>query len=377
MSFKREGNDFSALNILKKRRVAELLAYDVPDDEATLMASGRYACTVCYHRPVFDTLDILIVHRKGKKHAANLQRQYHKQQEIADLQLKRVQREYLKRENSKSQNKSDSSSDKQTAPLIVEAQKAAQKTLLKAAPYNSCVKLGRSKPSRDEAQSSGSEKKLFFQPNTSGQTFGGAPGAYVPKRLRNATQNTSTSSEKHAMSASDQKNKLTDLSAAKNILPSEQDSSILVMSTLLPPPPPPTLPPTSYTNNDTVAFLEVPCASSAMSMEEQSQSCSRDSLEKGECQLKDTLTEDSQEKKRRQAEVQYYVKMKSDGWIKDHRTGKWVRDDDVEQYYLVNRQRDMTVVVGPSESRGLYHVTKSNHRVIRDHVIGSEIRSKC
>ncbi|NXT87056.1 SCNM1 protein, partial [Anhinga rufa] len=28
----------------------------------------RYACTVCAHRPVFDTLDVLTVHRAGKKH---------------------------------------------------------------------------------------------------------------------------------------------------------------------------------------------------------------------------------------------------------------------------------------------------------------------
>lgn len=31
----------------------------------------RYACTVCFHRPVFDTLDMLTVHRTGKKHIAS------------------------------------------------------------------------------------------------------------------------------------------------------------------------------------------------------------------------------------------------------------------------------------------------------------------
>lgn len=28
----------------------------------------RYTCLVCSYRPVFDTVDMLTVHRKGKKH---------------------------------------------------------------------------------------------------------------------------------------------------------------------------------------------------------------------------------------------------------------------------------------------------------------------
>uniref|UniRef100_A0A9J8BTA5 Sodium channel modifier 1 zinc-finger domain-containing protein n=1 Tax=Cyprinus carpio carpio TaxID=630221 RepID=A0A9J8BTA5_CYPCA len=38
----------------------------IPDDEATLMKNG--SCLVCSHRPVFDTVDMLMVHRKGKRH---------------------------------------------------------------------------------------------------------------------------------------------------------------------------------------------------------------------------------------------------------------------------------------------------------------------
>jgi hypothetical protein len=33
----------------------------------------RLSCTVCYHRPIFDTLEMLLVHRQGKKHAAGTQ----------------------------------------------------------------------------------------------------------------------------------------------------------------------------------------------------------------------------------------------------------------------------------------------------------------
>uniref|UniRef100_H9GLE9 Sodium channel modifier 1 n=1 Tax=Anolis carolinensis TaxID=28377 RepID=H9GLE9_ANOCA len=52
----------------QKRRVADLLANYIPEDEALLLRDGRYSCSVCFHRPVFDTLDMLTVHRSGKKH---------------------------------------------------------------------------------------------------------------------------------------------------------------------------------------------------------------------------------------------------------------------------------------------------------------------
>uniref|UniRef100_A0A8C3J0B3 Sodium channel modifier 1 n=1 Tax=Calidris pygmaea TaxID=425635 RepID=A0A8C3J0B3_9CHAR len=71
MSFKREGDDPDQLGVLQKRRVADLLANYIPEDEALLLRSGRYACTVCAHRPVFDTLDVLTVHRAGKKHTSS------------------------------------------------------------------------------------------------------------------------------------------------------------------------------------------------------------------------------------------------------------------------------------------------------------------
>ncbi|KAG9345306.1 hypothetical protein JZ751_009852 [Albula glossodonta] len=75
MSFKREGDDSSQLNILKKRRVADLLSNFIPEDEAALMKNGRYTCLVCSYRPVFDTVDMLTVHRKGKRHLEDHQRQ--------------------------------------------------------------------------------------------------------------------------------------------------------------------------------------------------------------------------------------------------------------------------------------------------------------
>ncbi|XP_068518944.1 sodium channel modifier 1 isoform X2 [Anas acuta] len=72
MSFKRDGDEPGQLAALQKRRVAELLASYIPEEEALLLRSGRYACTVCAHRPVFDTLEVLAVHRAGRKHLGRL-----------------------------------------------------------------------------------------------------------------------------------------------------------------------------------------------------------------------------------------------------------------------------------------------------------------
>uniref|UniRef100_A0AC11ER83 Sodium channel modifier 1 n=1 Tax=Ovis aries TaxID=9940 RepID=A0AC11ER83_SHEEP len=78
MSFKREGDDWSQLNVLKKRRVGDLLASYIPEDEALMLRDGRFACAICPHRPVLDTLAMLTAHRAGKKHLSSLQLFYGK-----------------------------------------------------------------------------------------------------------------------------------------------------------------------------------------------------------------------------------------------------------------------------------------------------------
>lgn len=96
MSFKREGDDKNQLGILRKRRVRELLGIAVPEDEAYLMSNGRFACLVCGHRPVFDTVDMLIVHRQGKKHLANAEFEAEKKDDLQKLIEKRKHDQYLK-----------------------------------------------------------------------------------------------------------------------------------------------------------------------------------------------------------------------------------------------------------------------------------------
>ncbi|KAK2845123.1 hypothetical protein Q5P01_011782 [Channa striata] len=131
MSFKREGDDKSQLNILKKRRVADLLTRFIPEDEATLMKNGRYACLVCSCRPVFDTLDTLTVHRKGKRHLEGLKAFYGKKARLRNEITKRQHENYVQTEDRRQEPSS-------SAPLLTETRKLTHHALLKTAPYNSC-----------------------------------------------------------------------------------------------------------------------------------------------------------------------------------------------------------------------------------------------
>ncbi|XP_057257647.1 sodium channel modifier 1 [Pezoporus wallicus] len=127
MSFKREGDDPAELGVLQKRRVADLLASYIPEEEALLLRSGRYACTVCAHRPVFDTLDVLSVHRAGRKHRSSLQRFYGRKGSGEDTAQKLQPKEEVQAEGS-------------PAPLLARTRRIAQSALLKAAPYSSCCR---------------------------------------------------------------------------------------------------------------------------------------------------------------------------------------------------------------------------------------------
>ncbi|XP_029359297.1 sodium channel modifier 1 [Echeneis naucrates] len=131
MSFKREGDDKSQLNILKKRRVADLLSNFIPEDEAALMKNGRYTCLVCSSRPVFDTVDMLTVHRNGKRHLEGLKSFYGKKTQLKNEITKRQHENFIQAEN-KEQEPSSS------APLLAQTRKLTHHALLKTAPYNSC-----------------------------------------------------------------------------------------------------------------------------------------------------------------------------------------------------------------------------------------------
>ncbi|CAL8287670.1 unnamed protein product [Merluccius merluccius] len=150
MSFKREGNDPSQLNILKKRRVADLLAHFIPEDEAALLKNGSYACLVCTYRPVFDTVDMLTVHRKGRRHLEGMKWFYGKKTRVKNEVAKRRHANYVQEEDGGQAEREEPSS---SAPLLVQTRKITHHALLKTVPYNSCHK----KTSKASEQGSGSD----------------------------------------------------------------------------------------------------------------------------------------------------------------------------------------------------------------------------
>ncbi|XP_071583461.1 sodium channel modifier 1 [Heliangelus exortis] len=168
MSFKREGDDPSQLGVLQKRRVADLLANYIPEDEALLLRSGRYSCTVCAHRPIFDTLDVLTAHRAGKKHLGSLQRFYGRNRSPQDVAPRPQQEEEAPREGAGGQ-----------APLLARTRRITRSALLKAAPYSSCCRrMGlEGNSSRSGVTGTGLSPKPPEPPRKEGGAGTASPGA--------------------------------------------------------------------------------------------------------------------------------------------------------------------------------------------------------
>ncbi|NWZ57299.1 SCNM1 protein, partial [Haliaeetus albicilla] len=127
----------SPLGLSQKRRVADLLANYIPEDEALLLRSGRYACTVCAHRPIFDTLDVLTVHRAGKKHMGSKRRCRQRRQAC---RLVRMPLPHPTGPPAHAPLSSVPSPQGSPAPLLARTRRIARNALLKAAPYSSCCR---------------------------------------------------------------------------------------------------------------------------------------------------------------------------------------------------------------------------------------------
>ncbi|NWV73534.1 SCNM1 protein, partial [Dasyornis broadbenti] len=125
----------------QKRRVAELLANAIPEDEALLLRNGRFACTLCPHRPVCDTLETLVVHRAGRKHLDSLQRSYGRNR---SLQV-----------TPQGPQEAPEVAPGVQAPLLARTRRIARNALLKCAPYSSCCRRAGTKGSSSQAGISG------------------------------------------------------------------------------------------------------------------------------------------------------------------------------------------------------------------------------
>ncbi|XP_066424139.1 sodium channel modifier 1 [Molothrus aeneus] len=141
MSFKRDESDPGPLGALQRRRVAELLASAIPEDEALLLRDGRLACSLCPQRPVCDTLQTLLLHRAGRKHLDNLLRSFGRPRwpQVTPQGPQVTPQE------------APGGGPGVQAPLLARTRRLARSALLRTAPYNSCCRRDRSKGSSSRA----------------------------------------------------------------------------------------------------------------------------------------------------------------------------------------------------------------------------------
>ncbi|XP_045151613.1 sodium channel modifier 1 isoform X2 [Echinops telfairi] len=93
-----------------------------------MLRDGRFACAICPHRPVLDTLAMLTAHRAGKKHLSSLQRFFGKKQPGKGTEQRPRQQREL-REDTKAE-----------APLLAQTRFITQSALHRAPHYNSCCR---------------------------------------------------------------------------------------------------------------------------------------------------------------------------------------------------------------------------------------------
>ncbi|XP_066065199.1 sodium channel modifier 1-like isoform X1 [Chamaea fasciata] len=162
MSFKRDENDPGPLGALQRRRVAELLASAIPEDEALLLRDGRLACSLCPQRPVCDTLQTLLLHRAGRKHLDSLQRSYGRHRRLQVGPQVTPQEE-------------QGAASGVQAPLLARTRRVARSALLSSAPYSSRCRRHPTKGSSSRAGISGITPKNSQEPSQNSGNSGIPP----------------------------------------------------------------------------------------------------------------------------------------------------------------------------------------------------------
>lgn len=115
----------------------------------------RYSCTVCSHRPVLDTIEMLALHRKGKRHLISLTRH------LSEIKWKEREQQRRLQEASVMSGAAVTSFC-QSKPLGSAPAKATKRAprlkLMKSAPYSSCCKKKGSHQEAGDAKGGAQEK---------------------------------------------------------------------------------------------------------------------------------------------------------------------------------------------------------------------------
>jgi len=97
MSFKRvcDGSSSDLLRSLESQRIRDILGIQIPEGEAKLLSNGKLTCMICIQRPIFDTINVLSIHRKGKKHLSELSKYLERKEELESRKIKQEHKEYI------------------------------------------------------------------------------------------------------------------------------------------------------------------------------------------------------------------------------------------------------------------------------------------
>eukprot|EP00002_Diphylleia_rotans_P022085 TRINITY_DN4317_c0_g1_i7.p1 TRINITY_DN4317_c0_g1~~TRINITY_DN4317_c0_g1_i7.p1 ORF type:complete len:306 (+),score=61.58 TRINITY_DN4317_c0_g1_i7:116-1033(+) len=120
------GDSWAAEANLRHRRVVSLLGESVPDGEYVRLSNGKFSCSICRHRPIFDTLQMLSVHRDGKKHMAELLNRNEEQSRLQELKRERIRANMQSDRNQEKWKDKELTETRGSTPLIEQTRKRTQ-----------------------------------------------------------------------------------------------------------------------------------------------------------------------------------------------------------------------------------------------------------
>ncbi|KAM0034822.1 putative sodium channel modifier 1, zinc-finger, sodium channel modifier 1, acidic [Helianthus debilis subsp. tardiflorus] len=120
----------------RKRRVDDLLLDAAGDQSSSYrkLSSGKYACLVCPHTPVFDTPVILSMHMKSRRHLAAESRVKQNEEERQNEMNKRIALSLESTSTSKTGNTPTKQANLASKPLTEKTRKATFELLHRSYP---------------------------------------------------------------------------------------------------------------------------------------------------------------------------------------------------------------------------------------------------
>ncbi|KAK8762813.1 hypothetical protein V5799_025921 [Amblyomma americanum] len=335
MAFKREGTDSALLQDLQKRRVSEILVSHIPEDEALLLKNGKYSCTVCPHRPVLDTIEMLAMHRKGKRHLIiNMldTKQHFKRSLTRHLShTKWKERELEKRlQEAYVTSGARASRVDLTKPLGPASAKATKKAprlkLMKSAPYNSCCRKKGNQQGSADAKVAHADADVSCSICVCIAVLLGKDGQ-VPEQLHSSVQANSRRlcpGARRAFPGDDHQGTMPSTSQnpetplVKAYIKKAQQKNSFAAAVEQ-----------RKRNNTLTSSTRPPLGGSGERLDAAESPAAQSAPQHKKPASKEMTGDLTEEESREKAKAQYFLNLRMSGWKRD-RDGKWVKDENAE-----------------------------------------------